>query len=70
MAKKADITQYVEVALFPLVQDFQDLNKIVDEIIEDVEHDVTETADPVDWNSEDVRIAIVRVLKKRLGIED
>ena len=32
MAKKADIAQYVEVALFPLVQDFQDLNKIVDEI--------------------------------------
>ena len=70
MAKKADIAQYVEVALFPLVQDFQDLNKIVDEIIDDVERDVTETADPVDWNSEDVRISIVRVLKKRLGIED
>lgn len=70
MAKKAEISQYVECELSPLVQDFQDLNKIVGEIIEDVENDVNETADPEDWNSEDVRIAIVRVLKQRLGIEE
>ncbi len=41
---------------------------IVDNLIDDVTYDVLTAAD-VQWNEDDVRLAIGRVLIERLGIE-
>ena len=43
--------------------------RIRDAIADDVALDVCETADPVDWTDDDVRLAVGRVLCQRLGIE-
>lgn len=43
--------------------------KIADNIVLDVMTDLKETADE-EYNSADIRIAIGRVLEKRLGIKD
>jgi len=40
---------------------------VLDYILDDVFADVRETADPVEWNEDDVRLAIGRVLLSRLG---
>ncbi len=49
--------------------DMDDVEEIYNAIEQDVIADIEESADPVYWHDGDVRIAIVRVLKKRLGIE-
>lgn len=46
-----------------------DAGAVADALTNDVANDVEETADTDNWNSCDVEIAIVRVLKQRLGIE-
>lgn len=43
--------------------------RICENIIDDVVQDIEETADPVDWSNDDVKLAVGRVLCKRLGIE-
>ena len=43
--------------------------KIADVIIDDVVKDVNECADPQDWDEDDVRLAVGRVILERLGIE-
>ena len=43
-------------------------SKIANVIAEDVAKDVNETADLEEWNQDDVRLAVGRVLCKRLGI--
>ena len=65
--KKGEIKQMLQEELMPLITDNWDRNAIVDAILDDVYQDGEETADPEYWHSGDVRIAIVRVLKKRLG---
>lgn len=50
------------------IMDTSDAQKIADVIYFEVADDVADTADPQNWNSGDVDIALVRVLKKRLGI--
>lgn len=65
--KKGEIKEMLQEELFPLITDNWDRNAIVDAVLDDVYKDVDETADPEEWHSGDVRIAIVRVLKKRLG---
>ncbi len=42
---------------------------ISDKIVDAVARDIYETADPEDWNMDDVRLAVGRVLCKRLRIE-
>ena len=42
---------------------------IADAIADDVARDIHETADHEDWNIDDVRLAVGRVLCKRLNIE-
>ena len=44
-------------------------NAFVDAIYEEVWQDVVETADPEEWNSSDVEIAVRRVLFHRLGLD-
>lgn len=44
------------------------VRSIVDNLIDDVTEDVAATAD-VQWNEDDVRLAIGRVLIQKLGIE-
>lgn len=45
------------------------IENIIDNIKDDVIDDVNETASPEEWNIYDVRLAIGRVLYKRLNIE-
>jgi hypothetical protein len=52
------------------IMETSDAEAIADVISLDVAQDVSETADQQNWNSADVDIAIVRVLKKKLGIEE
>ena len=47
----------------PIVEDSIDCGNLADAIIDEVVEDIEECADPDDWNSEDIRIGIVRVLK-------
>lgn len=42
---------------------------IADNILDDVVEDVKETADRTEWNEDDVRLAIGRVLIDKLGID-
>ena len=42
--------------------------RILDEIIDDVVRDVDESADPTDWNDDDVRLACGRVLLERIQL--
>lgn len=44
-------------------------DRVASEIMSDVIQDVDECADSEDWNIDDVRLAIGRVLCTRLGIE-
>ena len=43
--------------------------RIADEILEEVCQDVEETADEEEWNEDDVRLAVGRVLCGKLGLE-
>lgn len=49
--------------------DSSDVEKLHGMMAEDVIRDIKETADPDEWNSVDVKIAIRRVLFEKLGIE-
>lgn len=51
----------------PISQDH--IRPIAESIIEDVAQDIYETADREEWDSDDVRIAVGRVLCKKLNIE-
>lgn len=42
---------------------------IVDKYWEDIKEDISETADPDNWNSDDMRIAFGRFLCDKLGVE-
>lgn len=43
---------------------------IAESIAEDVVQNVQETADPEEWNEDDIRLAVGRVLCDRLGITE
>ena len=51
----------------PISQDY--IFPIADKIVEDVAQDIYETTDAVGWNNDDVRLAVGRVLCKKLRIE-
>lgn len=64
-AKRRDIANI----LFPMLENCVSSSyaqNIFDEIIDQVVDDVNETADPVEWNDDDVRLACGRVLMNRL----
>ena len=63
------IRQIVFSLLLHIMDDFTDTEKIVDMFIDEVIEDVEETADPDNWGSEDVRIALARAIKKKLSID-
>lgn len=47
-----------------------DTGSVADALTNEVVEDMEETADSKNWHSGDVEMALARVLKKRLGIED
>lgn len=65
----ADVRKEV-VAMFGGAMDGSDVEKLADTIADDAAEDVMETSDYPNHNDSDVRIAIVRTLKKKLGIEE
>ncbi len=65
----ADVRKEV-VAMFGGAMDSNDVEKLADTIADDAAEDVMETSDYPNHNNSDVRIAIIRTLKKKLGIEE
>lgn len=53
-----------------ICNDDRDAEKLAQSVADDVINDVKETADPQNWNFDDINIAFTRVLKKRLGVEE
>lgn len=45
------------------------VNYVLDAIIDDVVADVKECADPVNWNEDDVRLAVGRAFMLKLNID-
>jgi hypothetical protein len=65
----ADVRKEV-VAMFGGAMDGSDVEKLADTIADDAAEDVMETSDYPNYNDSDIRIAIIRTLKKKLGIEE
>lgn len=66
--KKSEIRLSAEKLLSKSVSDDY-ASRIIDTIIEDVIEDINETADPEEWNEDDVRLAIGRAILKKFGEE-
>lgn len=64
-----DIRYSVEDIVGNFADDYNDRQAIVNNLLNDIAEDVSVTADKT-FNYSDIRIAFVRVLKSRLGIED
>lgn len=56
--------------MFASAMDISDTEKVADTLQADVANDVMETSDYPNYNISDIRIAIIRTLKKKLGIEE
>ena len=67
--QRENVREFVSVVLCGVFTDPLDLNNVTDTILDEVITDIEETADE-DFNGSDVRIAIVRVLKKKIGIDE
>ena len=63
-----DIRYSVETIVGHFTDDYHDRKVIVDELLNDVVKDISETVDTY-FNDNDVRLAFIRVIKARLGIE-
>jgi hypothetical protein len=63
----ADIIIDMNMMAGPVSQDY--IRPIAEKIANDVAKDIYETADPQDWNGDDVRLAVGRVLCAKLRIE-
>lgn len=48
--------------------DHRELEELVDAILDDVVTDIHESADPENWNNDDVIMALSRVLRKKVGL--
>ena len=51
-----------------IIEDNQDREKFVEKVFLDVVNDIEECADE-DWDSEDIRIALARVILKKFNVE-
>lgn len=67
MDKKWQIKQLLSILLSDCFADYA--TRITDEIIDQVVEDVEECADPVEWNTDDVRLAAGRVIMHALNLE-
>ena len=56
--------------MFAGAMDISDTEKVADTLQADAAEDVMETSDYPNYNDSDIRLAIVRTLKKKLGIEE
>ena len=64
MSKREQVEKIVERILSSsITKDY--IHRIVDVIIDDVVADVNETADADNWNKDDVRLAIGRIILKK-----
>lgn len=63
------VNAHIYAIMLPIVRDSIDSGKIADNITNEVVEDIMETADHDYWTSEDVRIAVARVIKKKLNID-
>lgn len=68
-ARKEYIQQFMtEFALKPQIASYY-WEKIADVIIDDVVKHINKNADPNEWDEDDVRLAVGRVILERLDIE-
>jgi hypothetical protein len=64
---KKEMVQYVAFHLLSKSISDDYVSELTDAIAEDVYQDVDETADPEEWNEDDVRLALGRVLLRKCG---
>jgi hypothetical protein len=63
------VNDQIYAMFLPIACDSIDSGAIADAITDEVVEDIMETADPNGWNSEDIRIAVTRVIKNKLNID-
>ncbi len=52
-----------------IIENNQDREKFVEKVFLDVVNDIEECADEDSWDSEDIRIALARVILKKFNVE-
>ena len=62
------VNEYIYSMFLPIMGDSVDSGNVANAITNEVIEDIEETADPNEWNSEDIRIGVARVIKKYLNI--
>ena len=63
------VKHFINVFSASIIEDKQDREKFVEKVIIDVVTDIEECADKDSWDSEDVRIALARVILKKFEVE-
>lgn len=63
------VNDQIYAMFLPITCDSIDSGEIANAITDEVVEDIVETADPDGWNSEDIRIAVARVIKNKLNID-
>ena len=68
--KQIDFVREYIYRFFLHIADSIEAGKLAEALLQDVVEDIKETADPDEWGSGDIDIALTRVLVKRLAGED
>lgn len=63
------INEYIYRMFLPIMSDSLDSGEVANALTEEVTEDIAECADPDGWTSEDIRMGVARVLKKKLNID-
>ena len=65
--EKESVKEVIDEIMMPVISDAWDRSEFVDNVVKDVVNDMVETADD-DWNDDDVRISLARVLLTLSGM--
>ena len=60
------VNEYLYRRLLNVIPDSNEAGEVANALQDEVMEDIAETADPENWHSGDIDIALARVLKKRL----
>lgn len=63
------VKYFINVFSASIIEDKQEREKFVEKVFEDVVIDIEECADKDNWDSEDARIALARVILKKFNVE-
>lgn len=63
------VKYFINVFSASIIEDKQEREKFVEKVFFDVVIDIEECADKDNWDSEDARIALARVILKKFNVE-